>query len=152
MHTTMYIYIFIDVGSTFTVHTVNHVILPRLLKYQGPSLYYVSKETGQVGLERWQFLLTINTIYAYVGWVGQKKIKKCADVIQGWSLGQANNAERYKFSVAEPLLGPNLGYNVSASCSIVCCHDPDCCSSNLTARNCAADNLVNHLTYLSESI
>ena len=46
MHTSMYIYIFIDVGSTFTVYTVNHVILPRLLKYQGPSLYYVSKETG----------------------------------------------------------------------------------------------------------
>ena len=48
------------------------------------SLYYVSKDTGWVGLEKWQFLLTFSTIYADVGfWVGQnsEKVQKCADVI-----------------------------------------------------------------------
>ena len=41
----------------------------------GPFLYYVSKGTGWVGSEKWQFLLTYNTIYADVGWVGKKKSK-----------------------------------------------------------------------------
>ena len=40
---------------------------------KGPSLYYVSKGTGWVGSEKWQFLLMFSTIYADVGWVGQKK-------------------------------------------------------------------------------
>ena len=36
---------------------------------RGPSLYYVSKETGWVRSEKWQFLLTFSTIYADEGWV-----------------------------------------------------------------------------------
>ena len=42
---------------------------------KGPSLYYVSKETGWVGSEKGQLLLTFSTIHASVGWVGQKKTK-----------------------------------------------------------------------------
>ena len=38
------------------------------------SLYYVSKGTGWVESEKWQFLLTVSTIYADVGWV--RKISK----------------------------------------------------------------------------
>ena len=41
----------------------------------GPSLYYVSKGTGWVGLEKWQFLLMFSTIYDDIGWVGQKSPK-----------------------------------------------------------------------------
>ena len=33
----------------------------------GPSLYYVSKGTGLVGSEKWQFLLIFSTIYAEIG-------------------------------------------------------------------------------------
>ena len=48
----------------------------------GPSLYYVSKMTGLVGSEKWQFLLKFSTIYADVGWVGGSEIvQKYADVI-----------------------------------------------------------------------
>ena len=40
-----------------------------------------------MGSEKWHFLLTFSTIYADVGWVGERseKIQKCADVIQGVS-------------------------------------------------------------------
>ena len=49
---------------------------------KGPSLYYVSKETGWVGSEKGQLLLTFSTIYAEVEWVGgSEKDQKCADVI-----------------------------------------------------------------------
>ena len=49
---------------------------------RGPSLYYVSKETGWVRSEKWQFLLTFSTIYADKGWVGwSEKVQKSADVI-----------------------------------------------------------------------
>ena len=41
--------------------------------YKGPSLYYVSK--GWMRSKNWQFLLTFSTIYADVGWVGQKRSK-----------------------------------------------------------------------------
>ena len=43
---------------------------------RGPSLCYVSKWTGWVGSERWQFLLTFSSIYADVGWV-RKGPKMC---------------------------------------------------------------------------
>ena len=47
-----------------------------LVKYfRGPSLHYVGKRTGWVRSEKWQYLLTFSTIYADVGWVGQKKFK-----------------------------------------------------------------------------
>ena len=53
----------------------------------GPSLYYVSKGTGWVGSEKWQFLMRFSTIYAGVGWLGEsEKVQKHGDVIQGWSL------------------------------------------------------------------
>ena len=40
--------------------------------------YYVSKGTGWVGSEKWQFLLMFSTIYADVGWVGgSEKVQKC---------------------------------------------------------------------------
>ena len=42
---------------------------------KGPSLNYFSKVTGWVRTEKWQFLLTFSTIYANVGWVGEKKSK-----------------------------------------------------------------------------
>ena len=49
---------------------------------KGPSLYYVSKETGWVGSEKLQFLLMFSTIYADVGWVGgSEKVQKFGDVI-----------------------------------------------------------------------
>lgn len=41
----------------------------------GPSLHYVSKGTGWMGSEKWQFLLTFFTIYADVEWLGKKKSK-----------------------------------------------------------------------------
>ena len=45
-------------------------------------LYYVSKGTGSVGSEKWQFSLTFSNIYADVEWVGEsEKVQKCADVI-----------------------------------------------------------------------
>ena len=48
----------------------------------GPSLYYVSKGTGWVGSEKWQFLLTFSTIDAEVEWMGgSEKVQKYADVI-----------------------------------------------------------------------
>ena len=51
-------------------------------RQKGPSLYYVSKGTGWVGSEKWQFLMMFSTIYADVGWVGgSEKVQKCADVI-----------------------------------------------------------------------
>ena len=34
---------------------------------RGPSLYYVSKGTGWVGSEKWQFLLTFSTINSDIG-------------------------------------------------------------------------------------
>ena len=52
----------------------NSSLLPSLTV--GPSLYYISKGTGQECSEKWQFMLTFSTIYADVGqgeWVGQKK-------------------------------------------------------------------------------
>ena len=49
--------------------------------YIGPSLYYISKGTGWVGLEKWQFLLTFSTIYADVGMGGSEKVQKYYDVI-----------------------------------------------------------------------
>ena len=40
-------------------------------------MYYGSKETGWVGSEKLQFMLTISTIYADIGWFGEdKKIAK----------------------------------------------------------------------------
>ena len=46
------------------------------------ALYYVSKETGWVGSEKQQFLLTYTTIYADVEWVDRsEKFKKCVEVI-----------------------------------------------------------------------
>ena len=36
---------------------------------RGSSLYYVSKGTGWVESEKWQFLLMFSTIYAEVGWM-----------------------------------------------------------------------------------
>ena len=48
---------------------------------KGPFLYYVSKGTGWVETEKWQFLLMFTTIYADVGWVGLKSVQICADVI-----------------------------------------------------------------------
>ena len=48
----------------------------------GPSLYYVSKVTGWVGSEKWQFLLTLSTIYADVESMGEsEEAQKCADVV-----------------------------------------------------------------------
>ena len=50
--------------------------------FKGPSLYYVSKRTGWLGSEKWQFLLTFSTIYADEGWVGRsEKVQEYADVI-----------------------------------------------------------------------
>ena len=70
---------------------LQRVVFEKFFSYQksgwGPLLYYVSKGTGWVGLEYWQFLLTFCTIYADVCRVsGSEKVPKCADVIQGWSL------------------------------------------------------------------
>ena len=42
----------------------------------GPSLYYVSKETGWVGSQKLRFLLTFSTIYADKAWV-RKSPKMC---------------------------------------------------------------------------
>ena len=45
-------------------------------------LYYVSKGTGWVGSEKWQFLLTFSTVYADIGWLGgSEKVQKWADVV-----------------------------------------------------------------------
>ena len=42
----------------------------------------VSKGTGWVGSEKWQFLMRFSTIYAGVGWLGEsEKVQKHADVI-----------------------------------------------------------------------
>ena len=53
-----------------------------------PSLYYVSKRTGWVGLYRkWPVLLTFNTEFMLIRWVGGvQKDQNNADVIWGWSL------------------------------------------------------------------
>ena len=65
--------------------------------YKGPSLYYVRKGTGWVESEKWQFLLTFSTNYAGVGWVGgSEKVKKCANVIQEWSLMQAGTCAMWQ--------------------------------------------------------
>ena len=57
-------------------------VVKNSLLYVGPSLYYVSKGTGWVGSENWQFLLMLSTIYANVEWVdGSERVQKYADVI-----------------------------------------------------------------------
>jgi hypothetical protein len=54
---------------------IDIVALLTMIDNKGPSLYYVSKETGWVGSENWQFLPMFSTISADEGWVGQKKSK-----------------------------------------------------------------------------
>ena len=68
--------------SFVSIFEVTRVTRERLLEYatqtwlchtsSGPSLYYVSKG---VGSEKCLFLLAFSTIFADVGWVGQKKSK-----------------------------------------------------------------------------
>ena len=63
-----------------TSRTMKFFMKTQVHRSKGPSLYYVSKETGWVGSEKWQFLLTFSTIYADAGWVGgwiRKSPKTC---------------------------------------------------------------------------
>ena len=52
-------------------------VVKNSLLYMGPSLYYVSKGTGWVGVKIMAILLTISTIYTDVGWFGgSEKVQK----------------------------------------------------------------------------
>ena len=62
----------------------------QLLFCRRPSIYYVRKRTGWV--QKWHFTNVPYCIYAVIVG-GSEKVKKCADVVYGWTLVYVSHAK-----------------------------------------------------------